>query len=272
MDYEGMNIFSALFAMFVLVAPASAQDSGSGHWDARLTAVTGEVLVHPAGGGDEVDGEAGLPLEEGDRVTTAPGASAEIALDGASLIAVRESSDFTLENTQKSASIFSLSLGSILAKIQKLGSQNLSVRSPSSVAAVRGTEFAVDVELGASHVGVFDEGRVEVQGLTGRATVLTPSQETSVVRGDAAQPAAPLSRFAGRRALMRAHILRLASVRLGWKALGTARRREARSAALKRLRQRRLNRLQKRGGHPDRGNQEREEREKRRDEPHRESK
>ena len=196
----------AIFWAFVLaasaaVAPALGQDSASDHWDARVTAVSGEVVVHPAGGGDDLAAETGMALEEGDRVATSSDSTAEIALDGGSLIALRESSDFTLENTSKDASIFSLSLGSILAKIEKLGSRSLSVRSPTSVAAVRGTEFGVDVEAGRSHVGVFDEGRVEVRGDAGAAEVLTANQETSIARGEPPAKAAPLKRFAARRQL-----------------------------------------------------------------------
>ena len=219
-------------------APALAQDSLSDRWDARLAAVTGEVVVHPAGGGDEISGAVDMPLEDGDRVTTSAGATAEIALDGGSLIALRESTDFTLEDTRKSASIFSITLGSILAKIQKLGSQSLSVRSPTSVAAVRGTEFGVDVEGDQSHVGVFDEGRVEVKGQSGGTEVLTPNQETSVARGQAPLRAAPLRRFAARRALMRAHVQRAAFVRRNWKPMAAAQRRQARVNALKRLHRR----------------------------------
>jgi hypothetical protein len=242
-----MNLPAAVFAAFLAVVPAAAQDAAtSDHWDARIMAVTGEVVVHPAGGGDEVSAEAEMPLEEGDRVTTAAGASAEVALDGGSLIALRESTDFTLENTQKDASIFSVALGSILAKIQKLGSQKLSVRTPSSVAAVRGTEFGVDVEGEQSHVGVFDEGRVEVQSPAGGTTVLTPNQETSVARGQAPQRAVPLTRFAALRGMMRAHVTRLAAVRQHWKSLPPAQRKVARVNAIKRLRQRRLNHLQRR--------------------------
>ena len=240
-----MNLLAAVFAAAVLVAPASAQDSGSEHWDARLTAVTGEVVVHPAGGGDEVSGEADMPLEEGDRIVTSADSTAEVALDGGSLITLDANSDFTLENTQKSASIFALTLGSLLAKIQKLGSQSLRVRTPTSVAAVRGTEFGVDVEGEQSHVGVFDEGRVEVQGQSGGATVLTSNEETSVARGQAPMRAGPLRRFAARRAMMRARIRRLAAVRRNWRPMAAAERRQAREGALKRLRRRRLNRLRR---------------------------
>jgi hypothetical protein len=235
---------AAAFAAFALAATARAQDSD--RWDARLTAVTGDVVVHPAGGGDEVSGEAGLPLEEGDRVTTADGSTAEIALDGDSLMTLGADSDFTLEDTRKSASIFSLTLGSLLAKIRKLGSQSLSVRSPTAVAAVRGTEFGVDVQGDQSSVGVFDEGRVEVRGRAGGTTILTPNQETSIERGRAPERAGPLRRFAGRRAAMRARVRRLALVRRNWRRMAASQRRAARASSLRRLRRGRLKRLQRR--------------------------
>jgi hypothetical protein len=255
-----MNLLAAAVAACVFLGPAAAQDSGD-RWDARVTAVTGEVVVHPAGGGDEVAADEGMPLEEGDRIVTSADSTAEISLDGGSLIALSADSDFTLENTRKDASIFSLTLGSLLAKIQKLGTQSLSVRSPTSVAAVRGTEFAVDVEGEQSHVGVFDEGRVEVKSQAGGTEVLTPNQETSVARGQAPRKAAPLRRFAARRALMLAHVRRLAVVRRTWKAMPAAERREARAKALKRLRRRRLKRLQRRarqGQTPERRERRRE--------------
>ena len=254
---------AVFLAGLAAAAPARAQDGGSDHWDARITNVTGTVVVHPADGSTEVDADADMPLEQGDRVVTSAGATAEIALDGGSLMTLSENSDFTLENTQKSASIFSLSLGSLLAKIQKLGTQSLSIRSPTSVAAVRGTERGLhhveaaagvdgdeaDVEGdgGQSHVGVFDEGRVEVQGSSGgRPEVLTPNQETSVARGQVPMRATPLRRFAGRREAMRARVRRLESVRRNWRPLSADQRGRRRAGALEHGRDHRSMRLQRR--------------------------
>jgi hypothetical protein len=216
-------------------APAAPES-----WDARLTAVTGEVVVHPADGGEESSAEIGMPLEQGDRIVTSPGAEAEIALDGGSLITLRENSDFTLEKTAKSESVFALALGSMLAKIQKLGTQRLQIRTPSSVAAVRGTEFGVEVEGEQSHVGVFDEGRVEVSG-SGATQVLTPNQETSVAKGQPPRKAAPLKRFVVHRARMQAQLRRLRTVRRNWKKQAPAQRRAHRKQVLERMRELRRN-------------------------------
>jgi hypothetical protein len=229
-----MRILAATLAVLLTAAPSFAQDASPDHWDARLTSVTGEVSVHPADGSEAVVGSADMPLEEGDRVVTGEGATAEISLDGESLITLASASDFTLEKTAKAESTFSLAFGSLLAKIQSLGSRRLSVRTPTSVAAVRGTEFGVDVE-GAeqSHVGVFDEGRVEVSG-SGVTEVLTPNQETSVARGRPPLKPFALKRFVARRKMMHARIQRLQAVRKAWRKLPPGPRKRRRLKALRR--------------------------------------
>lgn len=232
-----------LVATLLLPAIASAQET---KWDARIASATGDVAIRPAGGGEESGAEADMPLEEGDTVVVGEGGSAEVALDGGSLITVRENSEFKLEKTDKAESVFSLSLGSILAKIQKLGEQRLKVRTPTAVAAVRGTEFGVEVEGDDSHVGVFDEGKVEVSGAAGGATeTLISNQETSVLKGAAPAHAVQLQRFIARRALMRQHARRIATIKARWKALPLDQRRELRAKALERMRENRRKMLEK---------------------------
>jgi hypothetical protein len=218
-----------------------------GSWDARLGAVSGDVTVHAADGSPEVSGEDGMPLEEGDRVVVAEGGSAEVALDGGSLITVRENSDFKIEKTSKGDSSFFLSVGSLLAKIQKLGTQRMRVRTPTAVAAVRGTEFGVDVDGESSHIGVFDEGKVEVTGEAGGPPeVLITNQETSVRKGGAPVHAIQLQRFMAHRALMRGHGRRIAAIKGKWKALPPDQRREMRKKFIERMRENRKKMLEKR--------------------------
>jgi hypothetical protein len=221
-----------LAAALISLATAAPADDSSDHWDARVTAVSGKVVVHPADGSADSDAKAGMPLEEGDRVTTLAGASADLSLDGGSLISLSENSDFKLEKTAKDESVFSLAFGSLLAKIQNLGSRSLSVRTNTSVAAVRGTEFGVDAADGQSSIGVFDEGRVEVSGGTGKV-ILTANHETSVELGHAPRKASKLKRFADRRTRMRDAISRLAEVKAHWKAMTPSERRSTRVRAFK---------------------------------------
>ncbi len=241
-----MKNFLAASLAFILFAavPARAQQE---RWDARLAAVSGDVTVIAADGSPEVSGEAGLPLEEGDRVVVAEGASAEVALDGGSLITVREKSDFKIEKTEKADASFFLSVGSLLAKIQKLSGQRLRVRTPAAVAAVRGTEFGIEVEGENSHVGVFDEGKVEVSGgVGGPPELLISNQETSVAKGHAPGHAAQLKRFIARRSQMRGQGRRLAAIRSKWKVLPPDRRREMRGKVMERMRDHRKRLIEKR--------------------------
>jgi len=243
-----MNILAAALAA-LLAAPALAQPDAAPSapaatsYDARLTAVSGEVTVYPAdGSSDPAAGEEGMLLDEGDRivVSTETGASAEVALDGTSIVTLSEGTDFTLTKLSRAEAELSLAFGSLIAKIQKLGDDRLQVRTPGAVAAVRGTEFGVEAESGGgpSHVGVFDEGKVEVSGSGGTET-LTPNQETSVRQGERPQRPAALQRFAGRRLAMARSRERLAAVRHGWRHIPAARRRAARRRALARQRARR---------------------------------
>ncbi len=246
-----MRHFLAAFLAFSLLSavPARAQDAS---WDARLAAVTGDVTVHSVDGSPEVSGEAGMPLEEGDRVVVAEGGSAEIALDGGSLITLRENSDFKLEKTAKGESSFFLSIGSLLAKIQKLGTQRLRVRTPTAVAAVRGTEFGVEVDDSDTHVGVFDEGKVEVSDdKGGPPELLIANQETSVKKGVAPAHAAQLKRFVAHRAQMRGQGRRIAAIKAKWKALPPDQRREMRKKMMERMRENRKKFLEKRSAMKD---------------------
>jgi hypothetical protein len=240
-----MKLIAATFALLLAASvPLHAQEE---KWDARLAEVSGDVTVVAADGSPEASGEAGMPLEEGDRVVVAEGGSAEVALDGGSLITVRENSDFKIEKSAKGDSSFFLQAGSLLAKIQKLGAQRLRVRTPTAVAAVRGTEFGVDVEGENSHVGVFDEGKVEVTGDKGGAPeLLISNQETSVAKGAAPIHAMQLQRFMAYRAQARGQGRRLAAIKAKWKALPPDQRREVRRKFLERMREHRKKFLEKR--------------------------
>jgi len=236
-----MTFLAAALAVFFAL-PAHAQDDAGADadkYDARITAVTGEVTVYPADGtSDPAAADEGTLLAEGDRVVVSSGSSAEISLDGSSLITLNENSDFTLSKLGRAEAELSLAFGSLLAKIQKLGDGRLQVKTPAAVAAVRGTEFGVDfaADGGDAHVGVFDEGRVEVGG-SGGMEVLTANQETSVRHGERPMHAEPLRRFLARREFMRASVRRLAVVHRGWRRIPARQRRAMRRARLVRQRQ-----------------------------------
>lgn len=132
-------------AFFLLAAgPLFAAESKAPA--ARLAYAKGDVTVESKHGGGL--GKAGARLDHGASVTTAPGAVAVIEMPDGSRLKLRESSRVAVTwpgtNDSKSETLAEafLSYGSVFAKITKrLAGQQFNVRTPSAVAAVRGTEF-----------------------------------------------------------------------------------------------------------------------------------
>lgn len=209
----------AALAALALALPVRAQDDND--YDARLTEVSGEVTVHFADGGAE-GAPAGedMPLEPGDKIVTGEDGTCEVALDADHAVYLKENTTFILSQPRKTNAVLELTLGSLIAKFTKLiAGQQLQIHTPTAIASVRGTEVAVEVEDATTHVGVFDEGKVEVQNDQGRE-ILIAGQETKVLRG--ARPLAPyqLRRLVKHRRFMRSHLKRRpAALRRAWKRL-----------------------------------------------------
>jgi hypothetical protein len=164
---------------------------------AWLLGALGDVFVHLAGRPDDqvVAASSGAPLAEGDSIVVGDKGEAELSLDGESLIALSSGTDLALTSLSRVETELGLSVGVISAKIEKLADgENLRVRTPAAVAAVRGTELLVaqDAADGPTRVGVVDEGRVEVDS-GGQAVLLGPHQETSATSGRAPALPHPLS-------------------------------------------------------------------------------
>lgn len=175
-----------LLLAVLLAVPARAEE-----WSARLTEVSGTVLLHVEGDADGLPAEAGTPLQEGDRIETGADSRAEIALEAESVVELGAQTSFTVGSMDKEKSWFTLSVGSFLAKLKSFQNKHstMRVRTPTAVAAVRGTEFGLEVgDDGGTDVGVFDEGRVAVthgeSGEGGKETLLTAGQEATLAPGE----------------------------------------------------------------------------------------
>ncbi|MFA6092584.1 MAG: FecR domain-containing protein [Elusimicrobiota bacterium] len=217
---------------------ASGLGAQESSWDARLTQVEGEVTVYSQDEKDGLPGQTEMPLESGDRIVIGANSRAELALDDQSIVELGPRSTFTLESLREDETRFFLELGSLSAKIRSLLSGRvLRVRTPTAVAAVRGTEFAVESEEGRTHVGVFDEGRVSVSGTDdGEAVELSSNQETQVLRGRAPARAAAMRRLLRMRANIGRLRARRETLRRTWKALPQAERLRLRRALLEKRR------------------------------------
>jgi len=148
---------------------------GGVFWTARLpaapqsgqvTVAVGDVKFTPAGG-KELAIQAGDKVSTGGTVKTGPASRAVIVITPRSAIRIAENSVLVIEEVTETTTpkkvmldLKSGSLGALL-KPSKPGEMNFNIRTPSGIAAARGTFFAVAVENGKGYAQV-KEGRVEI--------------------------------------------------------------------------------------------------------------
>lgn len=150
----------AALAILLLAAPASALTGTLSH-------LYGQVTVTSAG--NTVPAKNGQALKSGDAVTTGKKSLAIINLDGGGQLKLKELSRIALAADSE----VSLGLGGAFAKIGKgaglVGSFRL--RTPSAVAAVRGTEFFTAFGRKTDVWLCVNEGAVEVTAAGQTVTV-----------------------------------------------------------------------------------------------------
>ncbi len=173
-----------IVAAFILLsaAPLSAQD-------ATLAAVMGKVSIRSEGEKRYLPAKTGDSLIYSDVVKTGPNSLAHIIFADGSAVLVKENSRLVLQGTPEKK-VVSFSIGEFLVGIKRKFStwQSFKVRTPSAVAAVRGTLFWGKVEK---------DGSVQFAGLghtvsvtaKGKTVLLKAGQKTSVTPGS--QPAEP---------------------------------------------------------------------------------
>ncbi len=174
--------FLAGFLLALCTAfPLNAQE-----WEARLMDVSGEVHVLSHTSPEQYyAAEKNLPLESGDVVQTGADGSCEIALEDGNLLKINSGTEFKVERLEKEDTSFTVSFGSLLAKLAGLveNKSRVEFKTPTAVAAVRGTELGVEALEDQSHFGVFDEGKVEVNHVNGgQPVILTQNSEPVLFR------------------------------------------------------------------------------------------
>jgi hypothetical protein len=179
-------VFLPLFLLLFPLPSPCAQPSAP--FSATLVDFEGEVLVQKGGENLWLPVEKDMPLEQGDHMKTGAKGFAEILVDDGSQIRLEENSEITLselsadsQTKSVTASVY-LWFGRMLSNVSRLAHSRskFEVLTPTVVAGVRGTDFAVEVlDTKQTDVGVFD-GEVGVAGLDRQKR---PMGESEVVLG-----------------------------------------------------------------------------------------
>lgn len=151
--------FAAIFLALFLVSDASFSlgfaepTTGMSPMKASLTHVLGKVLIQPSGSASARDAKVGDVVGSGDKVETKADGLAEIMLENNNVINLKPNSVITM--TELSANPTTgiyvnrlyADMGKFRIQVEKMsGASTFEVRTPTAVAAVRGTQFYVDVE------------------------------------------------------------------------------------------------------------------------------
>jgi len=153
----------------------------------RLIHAAGDVTIESKSGGRL--GKSGALLAQGDSVTTAAGAVAVVELPDGSRLKLRESSRLavTLPGPKSQATEAFLSFGSVFAKVSKrLAGQSFTMRTPSAVAAVRGTEFFTAYGRAKGKARdlwvCVNEGSVELQTTRSEKSLVVPAGKGVLIK------------------------------------------------------------------------------------------
>jgi hypothetical protein len=146
---------------------------------ARLTITRGDVAI--------VEGEAvkaasaGQILSAGQMIRTGSGAMAEIFVKDQGIVRLSENTEFGLKRADANGTELDQKKGTAVVFLKRLNQNSeFSISTPTSVAAVRGTSFIVDVKSKTeSSYSLFD-GAIEVSNAKGQSVVLDGSGELSV--------------------------------------------------------------------------------------------
>jgi FecR protein len=108
--------------------------------DGIISYFEGEVSIQR--GNENLEADFGLPVFQGDILKTAKNSLLIIELNEKGELKLKGNTILVLEATGKDSSLV-LNSGSVFAKVNKLLIGSFSIRTPSMVAGVRGTEFFV---------------------------------------------------------------------------------------------------------------------------------
>ncbi|MFH0948832.1 MAG: FecR family protein [Elusimicrobiota bacterium] len=106
--------------------------------DVRISRLLGDVSVYQ--NQNWTAAKLDMVLSQQDKIKTSKGSSVELLKDGTSKIWVNENSEVEI-NSLGTESMFSLLVGKIRAKIKLIQGGKFTVKTPTSICAVRGTEF-----------------------------------------------------------------------------------------------------------------------------------
>ena len=179
------------FITTILIVVLSAHQSAGKNFG-KISLPLGKVEVQSGGAGDWAKAKPNFPVNEGDIIRTLAKSRCEITLVGGGKVRIGENAELVLNkaSVKPMEKNFNASLKKgniwVSAKAAFGEKKNVSVRTPTAVAAIRGTKYRAKAGEEESEVLVYD-GKVDVNAAK---NVLDERQERrkSIAPGGTGQP------------------------------------------------------------------------------------
>lgn len=156
-----------------------------------LGAISGVVEYHDAADPAWRPAVSGQPISNSGGLRTGPDGTAAVSFFDGSQVVLQKGSAFAVEGNRPNAIDVRVAAGKLVALVMKLPQREFRVHSMTSVAAVRGTRFEVDVEGSGRITWSLFSGRLDVSDDTGRKIELASGQKLVSEAGTGLAAAVP---------------------------------------------------------------------------------
>ena len=180
-------------------APEAPAPAGGPSATACVYQYKGDVQLLEPGGQSWLTLKSAVPLKEGARLKTGPGAWCQLLAGDGTFINLYENSETVVETLRLDKDGrdygFNFIKGRILWMAAKLKHKmsKFKIRTPAAVCAVRGTDFTIDVASATAAIGLF-EGQLDITS-DGRETTLSAGSEAVAAPGSGVLVSERLSKF-----------------------------------------------------------------------------
>jgi len=195
-NYEKSVAHSKLGAILANQARQEADANARVSRDARISLVHGQVEISEDGGSTWQIASAGAPLPIAAILKTVADSRAEVRLQDGSIIQVRESSEFQVDQfiedrrNGKVDARLNIRIGSMLGKIKpKTSGSKMSITSGMAAIAIRGTVLRVRTDQNKTTYSEVLEGGVEV--IAGRKRPVSVMEHFGVIAKAGQSPSRP---------------------------------------------------------------------------------
>ncbi len=177
------GMLPAIIAVLTLAGPVAAQEQ-SELGVARVSLTNGEVTTRHGDSGDWVEGRVNLPLVEGDSIATGAASRAEVQLDSANFVRLKESTEVSVTQLGNHQFRIQVAHGIVTYSELKGGEADVDIETPHvAVRPLKRGNYRIEVTGAGETIVTVRSGEAEVASREGRETL--KSGRAMIVRGAA---------------------------------------------------------------------------------------